>query len=75
MRKRQDDYRVAGRGGWDDFFGSFRWGNSDYQYSSARQRGGQNTIISDNGEDPAPRGRLVHEAQRNAGGNASSFCQ
>jgi len=42
MRKRQDDYRVAGRGGWDDFFGSFRWGNSDYQYSSARQRGGQN---------------------------------
>jgi L,D-transpeptidase catalytic domain len=42
MRKRQDDLRVAGRGGWDDFFGSFRWGNSDSQYTSARQRGGQN---------------------------------
>jgi L,D-transpeptidase catalytic domain len=42
MRKRQDDFRVAGRGGWDDFFGSLRWGNSDSQYTSARQRGGQN---------------------------------
>jgi len=42
MRKRQDDFRVAGRGGWDDFFGSLRWGNSDSQYTTARQRGGQN---------------------------------
>ena len=42
MRRRQDDLRVAGRGGWDDFFGSLRWGNSDSQYTSARQRGGQN---------------------------------
>ena len=42
MRRRQDDFRVAGRGGWDDFFGSLRWGNSDSQYTSARQRGGQN---------------------------------
>ena len=40
MRKRQDDFRVAGRGGWDDFFGSFRWGNSDSEYASTR-RGGQ----------------------------------
>jgi lipoprotein-anchoring transpeptidase ErfK/SrfK len=42
MRRHQDDFRVAGRGGWDDFFGSLRWGNSDSQYTSARQRGGQN---------------------------------
>ena len=42
MRRRQDDLRVAGRGGWDDFFGSFHWGNSDSQYTSARQHGGQN---------------------------------
>jgi hypothetical protein len=33
MRRRQNDLRVAGRGGWDDFFGSFRWGNSDDQYA------------------------------------------
>jgi hypothetical protein len=43
MRRRQDDLRVAGRSGWDDFFGSFRWGNSDSQYTSTRQRGGQNS--------------------------------
>jgi hypothetical protein len=42
MRRHQDDFRVAGRGGWDDFFGSLRWGNSDSQYTTARQRGGQN---------------------------------
>jgi hypothetical protein len=56
MRRRQNDLRVAGRSGWDDdsdkpigthvftavdFFGSFRWGNSDDQYASTRQRGGQ----------------------------------
>jgi hypothetical protein len=42
IRRHQNDLRVAGRGGWDDFFGSFRWGNSDDQYASTRQRGGQN---------------------------------
>jgi L,D-transpeptidase catalytic domain len=41
MRRRTDDVRVAGRGGWDDFFGSVRWGNSDSQYASTRLRGGQ----------------------------------
>jgi len=41
MRKRPDDVRVAGSG-LDDFFGSFHWGNSDSQYASSRQRGGQN---------------------------------
>jgi lipoprotein-anchoring transpeptidase ErfK/SrfK len=42
MRRRPDDFRVAGRAGWDDFFGSFRWSNSDSQYASSRLRGGQN---------------------------------
>ncbi len=42
MRRRSNDLRVAGRSGWDDFFGSFHWGNSDSQYASTRQRGGQN---------------------------------
>ncbi|MGO9400827.1 MAG: L,D-transpeptidase [Xanthobacteraceae bacterium] len=42
MRKRPDDVHVAGRGGLDDFFGSFHWGNSDSQYAPTRQRGGQN---------------------------------
>jgi len=32
MRRRQDDLRVAGRGGWDDFFGSFRWGGGQNYY-------------------------------------------
>ena len=41
MRRRTDDVHVAGRGGWDDFFGSVRWGNSDSQYASTRLRGGQ----------------------------------
>src|SRR5215468_4475959 len=36
MRRRQDDFRVAGRGGWDDFFGSFRWGGSDSPYTRQR---------------------------------------
>jgi L,D-transpeptidase catalytic domain len=38
MRKHSDPVRVAGRGGWGDFFG-FQWGNGDNGY--ARQRGGQ----------------------------------
>ena len=59
MRRRQDDFRVAGRGGWDDFFGSLRWGNSDSQYTSARQRGGQNYYQRSNGEYPAPRGKAA----------------
>ena len=45
MRKRLDDVRVAGRGGWDDFFGSVHWGNSNSQYASTRQRGGQNYYV------------------------------
>ena len=32
MRRRQDDLRVAGRSGWDDFFGSFRWGGGGQNY-------------------------------------------
>ena len=40
MRRPSNDVRVAGRRGWDDFFGF--WGNSDSQYAYARQRGGQN---------------------------------
>ena len=43
MRKRPDDVRVEGRNGWDGgFFGFGHWGNSDYQYAAARERGGQN---------------------------------
>ena len=43
MRKRPDDDRVADRNGWDGgFFGFGHWGNSDYQYASSHQRGGQN---------------------------------
>jgi L,D-transpeptidase catalytic domain len=42
MRRRPDDVRVAGRRGWDDFFGSLRRGYSDSQYAYTRQRGGQN---------------------------------
>ena len=45
MRPRSDDVRVAGRGGLDDFFGGFHWGNSDSQYANTRQRGGQNTYF------------------------------
>ncbi len=39
MRRPSSDVRVAGRRGWDDFFG---WGNSESQYAYTRQRGGQN---------------------------------
>src|SRR5271156_4910425 len=42
MRRPSSDVRVASRRGRDDFFGSFRWGNSDSQYAYTRQRGGQN---------------------------------
>jgi lipoprotein-anchoring transpeptidase ErfK/SrfK len=42
MRRRPDDFGVAGRSGWDDFFGSPRWDNWGSQYVSTRQRGGQN---------------------------------
>jgi hypothetical protein len=40
MRKRPDEDHLADRSGWDEFFGSFHWGNSDTKYASSRQRGG-----------------------------------
>jgi hypothetical protein len=38
MRRPSDDLRRQDGGG---FFGFLQWGNSDSQYASARQRGGQ----------------------------------
>ena len=55
MRKRQDDFRVAGRGGWDDFFGSLR-GAIRTPNTPLRASAAARTIISGNGEDAVPRG-------------------